>query len=587
MELRLTTSLGRDFLKKPTVAYNPKTGSIEPVADKLVFYKWLRSLVVCAGLSRLAYSPTDVFCRGLAVLDYSPGVINDAIGVLEYNTFSMVSERKVTDQNTYNSEEMMQTPGYTALYKPINTSNKKVVGAFFPKCGCHIIRRPDGQVYVVFKGSSALKDFINDLKSIMQTPINKMPHCTDAPPEATTGLGFWNHMKDEAQSIVDKLRSICTGEATSRIVVTGHSLGGAQATLMSLILGKAMKGTIPVACVTFGAPVVFSASGRNYYNALLKDSHLTLDRITAYDKGLKKFAGVTPGSGADIITSLGSPLVHPGYTTLNTEFYAASRTGRAFHMDDVSKVYTGEASKGFFSKLTGSGVGELPNDDAFWKGFELLEEEKAWSAAQFKTSDPKRRTSPSFLALLYPDAISPSSMAMPLEATASAATPDPALAKELATVSASVPVEEEPVPAAAGRKQRGGAFALSKAGEMYKAETGQYAPNRLNFQCNKKQSLNFCHGSYMLIGFMGALRMFPVVRMGQTPVRRMEPTVLMNLYKNGTSPRIWSGPVPKVPPPPSLPPPSLPPPPLPAAARHGSRRNRNNRRRTRKLTSRK
>ena len=531
--LTVTTSLGRDFMRKTNITYNPKTGSVEPLLDKTTYYAWMRSLVVCAGLSRLAYSPTDVFCRGLELVDCTPDVINDAVSVLEYNLFSMVAERKVSDEQTYNSLAMSQTPAYQALYEPIDASSKQEVGAFFPGCGCYIIRR-DTHLYVVFKGSSAIKDFINDLRTTVQTAIKQMPHCTDALDAATTGVGFWDHMKSEAQSIADTVSRLCrTSPTPTRIVVTGHSLGGAQATLMSLILAKAPEITVPVACVTFGAPFVFSATARNYYNEQLKSGRLTLDRVTGFDKGLKKFVGVMPGSGADIITSLGSPLVHPGYNVLNTEFYAASRTGRAFHIDEVSKVYIGEGSKGFFSKLMGSGVNELPNDIDFWKGFKLLEEQRMYTTAkEFKGGDSKRRMSSTFLALLYPDALYPTGQGMSPEATAQAQVPDPELSKGLVAASASVPVEDEPASPPAGlatRKQRGG-FALSQAGADYKIETMGFAPNRLNFQCNKRTSLNFCHASYMNIGFMGAMRLFPVVRIGSIPARRKEPKVLMALY---------------------------------------------------------
>jgi len=544
LPLNVTTSLGRDFLNLKEATYNPKTGSLEPLADKSKYYAWLRSLVVCAGLSRLAYSPTDAFCRGLGVLDYAPDVINDAISVLEYNLFTEVAKGTVKDQDSYDSEAMARAPGLQALYRPLDTAGKEPIGAFFPEAGCHIVRREDKQLYVVFKGSSALKDFINDLKSVAQTSVNQMPYCGDAPPAATTGLGFWDHIKKEARSIAITVLRMCEEKekVPTRVVVTGHSLGGATATLMSLILVNAIQSigkAIPVACVTFGAPFVFSATGRNYYNERLKSGKLTLDRITAFDKGLKKFIGMTPGSGADVITSLGSPLVHPGYTTLNTEFYAASGTGRAFHIDEVSKVYIGGESKGLFSRLIGSGVGELPKDMEFWNGFRML------------TVPPSgRRTSPAFLALLYPDAASPASLGMPAEAVKAAAVADPAEARALAEASKSVPVEADAAApdAAPAARQRGGALglpaiSLSKAGADYKTETMSFAPNRLNFQCNKVQSSNFCHGSYMMIGFTGAIRMFPLIRIGQTPKRRKEPTQIMILYRGPKALRgAWSGP---------------------------------------------
>lgn len=111
-----------------------------------------------------------------------------------------------------------------------------------------------------------------------------------------------------------------------RVIITGHSLGGALASLFGYYLKKYKLTLIdkPIHVVTFGACCVFDALGRNEFNAFLNIADgkpvFTLDRVTA---------------NLDPIIVLPADLDHPGYTILRDENFSYTRTGRTKEIGEI------------------------------------------------------------------------------------------------------------------------------------------------------------------------------------------------------------------------------------------------------------
>jgi hypothetical protein len=84
--------------------------------------------------------------------------------------------------------------------------------------------------------------------------------------------GFLNHfngMKDTIYSVVSTLIAL---ENVTRIIVTGHSLGGAVANLAALFLRENFD--VPVYLITFEAPKVFRKKNAVLVEDLLGDEHI-------------------------------------------------------------------------------------------------------------------------------------------------------------------------------------------------------------------------------------------------------------------------------------------------------------------------
>ena len=69
---------------------------------------------------------------------------------------------------------------------------------------------------------------------------------------------------------------------------------------------------------------------RNTFNTILDSGYMTLDRVVS-----------SFGKVLDIIPAIPVGFSHPGFQPLRTEFYPELKTGRAYNIDTIRKVYTG------------------------------------------------------------------------------------------------------------------------------------------------------------------------------------------------------------------------------------------------------
>jgi len=178
-----------------------------------------------------------------------------------------------------------------------------------------------GDVVLTFKGSSTAANIRHDLLSAV-TRAEISPGCY-------VPGSFLKHLKGSWDIIKVSLSKI--GPA-KRLFITGHSLGGAYATLCAYLM--LLEGTAPpIHLVTFGSPTTMADAARNQFNEFLDSGKATLDRVVS----------ATGGKIVDVIPGIPGGFSHPGFQPLRTEFYPELKTGRAYHIDTVRKVFQGGA----------------------------------------------------------------------------------------------------------------------------------------------------------------------------------------------------------------------------------------------------
>jgi len=123
-------------------------------------------------------------------------------------------------------------------------------------------------IYVVFRGSTSYINWISDFDTEL-TPYNACKNCE-------VHLGFYGAYGKVRQQIIDAVTAIKQQYPDYKVIVTGHSLGGALATLAALDLIS--LGFNNLQLVNFGSPRVGEKNFAAYASSLLVN---TL-RVTHY-----------------------------------------------------------------------------------------------------------------------------------------------------------------------------------------------------------------------------------------------------------------------------------------------------------------
>ncbi len=121
-------------------------------------------------------------------------------------------------------------------------------------------------IYLVFRGSTSRIDWINNIDTYL-VPYPKCPNCA-------VHAGFYNDelsVKDEAMHYVYLMKQ---QHPSANIIVTGHSLGAAMATLISLDLNDLNLG--PIIMYNYGSPRI----GNIYFAQYASDMIAIHNRVT-------------------------------------------------------------------------------------------------------------------------------------------------------------------------------------------------------------------------------------------------------------------------------------------------------------------
>jgi hypothetical protein len=201
----------------------------------------------------------------------------------------------------------------------------------------------DDDLVICFKGSSTMKNFKHDLYSQFNaTELNELVQpagltLTDKTVGKVTGAFVKPLMK-----IWATLKREIVSKNPKRLFITGHSMGGAYASLFGFIVAECHAAQFPsiqsAHLITFGSPTLLSDTARNTFNKYLDSGFLTLDRVVSQ---------ATKTLIIDAIPSIPAGFTHPGYQPLKGEFYRTGlsikgpeeATGRAYQLRNVEGVF--------------------------------------------------------------------------------------------------------------------------------------------------------------------------------------------------------------------------------------------------------
>jgi hypothetical protein len=196
----------------------------------------------------------------------------------------------------------------------------------------------DDDLVICFKGSSTMENFKHDLYSQFNaTELTELMPADLNLKDNTVGKVTGAFVKP-LMEVWPILKREIASKNPKRLFITGHSLGGAYASLFAFIVAECHAAQFPTIksahLITFGAPTLLSDTARNTFNKYLdadadNEFILTLDRVVSQAQSLV----------IDAIPSIPAGFSHPGFQPLKTEFYPEEKTGRAYQLKNIEGVF--------------------------------------------------------------------------------------------------------------------------------------------------------------------------------------------------------------------------------------------------------
>lgn len=308
--------------------------------DRSLFDSYEHYLKFMAQLSRLIYCDSGVIREVLMSSEFGTSdnkAVNSKLTEIDrkYLTMKIQPSSLANSKNgrpmvSYVMPESSKTEGSMATYisSPSDLTFLLIKG---DTVSSKIPIFKSSDLILSFKGSSTIKNFKHDMYSQF-TPAELstlLPAASSSGQIGNVPSSFVNPILKSWNICIEQLKKY----NPTRLFITGHSLGGAYATMFSFILCE-LKSMFPsiqsIHLVTFGSPTVVADKARNVFNKHLDSGFITLDRVVS--------VGLT-SKIIDLIPTIPAGFSHPGFQPLHTEFYPEKNTGRAYSIENIRKVY--------------------------------------------------------------------------------------------------------------------------------------------------------------------------------------------------------------------------------------------------------
>ena len=542
----------------------------------LTVCKYEALLTQCSYLSRMAYTPAEVFCRMTQFLDLNPTDFNDYIRVIEKIMENKVLGKMINYECSYNSLWLMNQASYQSLFDchksdtiKEQASDDKINGFFLrnnKNVNVYIYYHHNKNsqfnntptIYVAFKGASSIREFLEGgLKLLIKDISLSELGINGTNPNSKAGRTYVQFLKDNTtennvpliNAVFDKVQTLLSKDNNSKIIITGHSLGGAFAVLFAFYYMKRRDEKTnpnPVHLITLGETTVMNAFARNEFNQLLNSSDE--GRIFTYDRieSTTKKGGI--GVWRNMFTKLPADLNHAGYSILQSERYPFEKTGRT---NEISEL---RALCGMINDSDGKPTTTNTENDT-QEFINLFDNKDNYSGDKLELYKKKLRvlfgTNKSSQFPIIEKALPDGNM---LEVKN--------LFKQIEDVKAinnsgkeielkEIPTKEPDKPNQPEQSGGGlfssisklknktiGIVGMTEENEKYKKLALQMMPNQVIYDCNRKISLASCVGSYMGVSYMPVLRL-PKIKLFSSNnklsknriVLKKEPKVNYTLYK--------------------------------------------------------
>ena len=168
---------------------------------------------------------------------------------------------------------------------------------------------------LAFRGSKSVRNFIADAN------FELFP--TDICDGCTANQGFWESWLEARRGIVATLKDTAAKYPNSKVVVTGHSLGGAIAELAT---AEIIKAGTPADLYTFGSPRV---SGPTLASFVSNEGSGSIYRVTHVDDPVPRL-----------------PPTNLGYVHVSPEYYISSGIGVTPTPADITEFIPSDDLRG-------------------------------------------------------------------------------------------------------------------------------------------------------------------------------------------------------------------------------------------------